>query len=57
MTNTPVFAEDMVIYQLGVDGQLHAHWQSTSGYFYTGLVYINGQVYNFDEECILLGIG
>jgi len=47
----------MVIYQLGVDGQLHAHWQSTSGYFYTGLVYINGQVYNFDEECILLGIG
>lgn len=56
-TNSPISTGDMaVIYQLGADGQLHAHWMGSNGYFYTGLVYIAGHMFTFDDEGIMLGM-
>lgn len=56
-TNSPITTGDMsVFYQLGEDGQLHAHWVGSNGYFYTGLVYIAGHMFTFDNEGIMLGV-
>ncbi|ETP73058.1 hypothetical protein UYO_0941 [Lachnospiraceae bacterium JC7] len=43
-----------VYYQLGADGQLHAHWVNPQGFFYTGTVDINGQMFTFNEEGIMI---
>ncbi|WP_036607576.1 hypothetical protein [Oribacterium sp. P6A1] len=43
-----------VYYQLGEDGQLHAHWVNPQGFFYTGTVEINGQMFTFNEEGIMV---
>lgn len=43
-----------VYYQLGEDGQLHAHWVDPQGFFYTGSVEINGQMFTFNEEGIMI---
>ncbi len=45
--------ETEVYYQLGEDGQLHAHWVDPNGFFYNGICYVNGQYCDFNNEGVL----
>ena len=54
-TGQPVaFGEDTVLMQLGLDGQVHAHFINPQGYFYTGTVTMNGSTFAFNEEGIMI---
>lgn len=57
-TNAPIATgQTEVYYELGEDGQLHAHWVDPNGYFYTGTVEMNGQMVTFDNEGIMINVG
>lgn len=54
-TGQPVaFGEDTVLVQIGMDGQVHAHFINAQGYFYTGTVSMNGSTFVFNEEGVML---
>ncbi len=54
-TGQPVaFGEDTVLMQIGMDGQMHAHFINPQGYFYTGKVEMNGSVFMFSEDGIMI---
>ncbi len=54
-TGQPVaFGEDTVLVQLGLDGQVHAHFLNPQGYFYTGTVTMNRSTFAFNEEGIMI---
>lgn len=55
VTNQPMtFLTDTVIMQLGIDGQMHAHFVHANGYFYTGTMLINGMTVTFNEEGVMV---
>ncbi|MBE6004428.1 MAG: hypothetical protein E7232_10165 [Lachnospiraceae bacterium] len=42
------------VMQLGIDGQMHAHYINPQGYFYTGTVEMNGGTFAFNEEGVMI---
>lgn len=49
-TNKPVsYGFTAVVYSLGTDGKLHQSWLQPNGFFYTGVVTLNGYVINFSK--------
>ena len=42
------------VMQLGIDGQMHAHYINPQGYFYTGTVEMNGGTFAFNEAGVMI---
>lgn len=54
-TGQPIsFGEDTVLMQIGMDGQMHAHFINPQGYFYVGMVTMNGSTFVFNEEGVMI---
>lgn len=50
VTSKPVsYGFTAVVYSLGTDGTLHASWIQPNGFFYTGVVTLNGYIINFSK--------
>ncbi len=57
MTGNPIATgTDMVYMCLGADGQMHAHWVNPAGFFYTGVVIMNGFTITFSETGEMISV-
>lgn len=45
---------DAVYMQIGLDGQMHAHFVNAQGFFYTGVVTLNGMKITFNDKGVML---